>query len=414
MHKNHEIFVLRSAEIHSILSFNMKHLTLIATVLLFISGGVHAQVDCAGIEGGSALIDDCGDCQQAYIYNFITHSVTFVDVAEDAVAGPNEAVILPDHPGNPYWNGSCTSVPGCTDVTACNFNYLASEDDGTCGMTDDCGDCQVPYCYNPVTHEVDYIGQNDCNNIWVGTAMLSDQAMNPYWNESCTDCAGVVNGSALVDDCGDCHQAYIYNFITHSVTFVDVADEAVAGPNESVILPDNPGNPYWNQACSSVPGCTDVTACNFNYLASEDDGTCGVSDDCGECQIPYCYNPVTHDVAYTSQSECETIWVEGSMLSDPAMNPYWNSSCELLGCTYSNACNFVAIANTDDGSCEWNSCELLGCTYVDAMNFNPNATMDNGTCTFGASSCPADFDQDGAVATNDLLIFLSSFGEDCF
>ena len=28
--------------------------------------------------------------------------------------------------------------------------------------------------------------------------------MNPYWNQSCTDCAGVVNGGAVEDDCGVC------------------------------------------------------------------------------------------------------------------------------------------------------------------------------------------------------------------
>ena len=392
----------------------MKHLFALAFGIIFFSFFSHSQVDCAGIEGGSALVDDCGDCQQAYIYNFITHAVTFVDVADDAVAGANETVVLPDSPGNPYWNAACTSVPGCTDVTACNFNYLATEDDGTCGLTDDCGECQAPYCYNPITHEVSYVGELDCGDIWVGSSMLSNPAMNPYWNATCTDCAGVVDGSALVDDCGDCQQAYIYNFITHAVTFVDVADDAVAGANETVVLPDSPGNPYWNAACTSVPGCTDVTACNFNYLATEDDGTCGLTDDCGECQAPYCYNPITHEVSYVGELDCGDIWVGSSMLSNPAMNPYWNSSCEILGCTYVHACNYAAAANTDNGSCEWDSCELQGCTYEDATNYNPNATSDDGTCIYDAEACPADFDGDGAVATNDLLIFLSSFGEACF
>ena len=391
----------------------MKHLSLFTTTL-FLATGIAAQVDCAGIEGGSALVDECGDCHQAYVYNFITHSVTFVDVAEEAVIGANETLVLPDNPGNPYWNQACTSVLGCTDVTACNFNYLASEDDGTCGLTDDCGECQVPYCYNPVTHDVSYISEGDCGDVWVGTSMLSNSAMNPYWNASCTDCAGVAGGSALVDECGDCHQAYVYNFITHSVTFVDVAEEAVIGANETLVLPDNPGNPYWNQACTSVLGCTDVTACNFNYLASEDDGTCGLTDDCGECQVPYCYNPVTHDVSYISEGDCGDVWVGTSMLSNSAMNPYWNSSCELWGCTYSTACNYMPIANMDDGTCDWDTCELLGCMYEGAINFNPNATIDDGTCNFSASACPSDLDADGAVATSDLLVFLSSFGEECF
>merc|ERR1712147_346273 len=33
------------------------------------------------------------------------------------------------------------------------------------------------------------------------------------------DCKGITNGTAMVDTCGTCHQAYIYNFITHQAVF---------------------------------------------------------------------------------------------------------------------------------------------------------------------------------------------------
>ena len=74
----------------------------------------------------------------------------------------------------------------------------------------------------------------------------------------------------------------------------------------------------------------------------------------------------------------------------------------------------MPIANMDDGTCDWDTCELLGCMYEGAINFNPNATIDDGTCNFSASACPSDLDADGSVATSDLLVFLSSFGEECF
>ena len=371
------------------------------------------DTDCAGVINGSAMIDECGDCHQAYLYNFITHAVTFIDSVEGVEAGPNEMVVLPNDPGNPYWNQACSSVPGCTDVTACNFNYLATEDDGTCGILDDCEECQEPYCYNPVTHEVSYITPDECgSNVWVGVESLNSP-MNPYWNSLCSDCAGVINGSAMIDECGDCHQAYLYNFITHAVTFIDSVEGVEAGPNEMVVLPNDPGNPYWNQACSSVPGCTDVTACNFNYLATEDDGTCGILDDCEECQEPYCYNPVTHEVSYITLDECGSdVWVGVESLNSP-MNPYWNSTCEIYGCTYPNACNYSSSANTDDGNCEWITCVLEGCTYESAENYHPDATHDDGSCIFTEESCPADLDDDGVVATGDLLLFLAEFSATC-
>ena len=33
------------------------------------------------------MLDDCGVCQQAYIYNFITHVPVFVDNANSLVPG---------------------------------------------------------------------------------------------------------------------------------------------------------------------------------------------------------------------------------------------------------------------------------------------------------------------------------------
>ena len=69
-----------------------------------------------------------------------------------------------------------------------------------------------------------------------------------------TDCNGIVNGTALVDTCGVCQQAYIYNFITHVPTFVDNANILVAGidydpSSEAVVMPNDPMNPYWNTSC---------------------------------------------------------------------------------------------------------------------------------------------------------------------
>jgi hypothetical protein len=61
-----------------------------------------------------------------------------------------------------------------------------------------------------------------------------------------TDCNGVINGPALMDTCGTCHQAYVYDFVTHSVALIDDTLGLVLGATEMLVLPDNPQNPYWN------------------------------------------------------------------------------------------------------------------------------------------------------------------------
>ena len=66
------------------------------------------NLDCNGVENGTSLTDDCGDCQQAYIYDVVSHSVTLLDdTAGVMLAGPTEMIIMPDNPMSPYWNAGC-------------------------------------------------------------------------------------------------------------------------------------------------------------------------------------------------------------------------------------------------------------------------------------------------------------------
>ena len=167
--------------------------------------------------------------------------------------------------------------------------------------------------------------------------VLPGSAGDPYWNSSCTDCNGIVNGTALTDSCGVCHQAYIYNFITHAVTFVDNANALIAGVDydpsqEMIVLPGSAGDPYWNSSCT---GCTDPLACNYNPSAILDDGTC----------------------------------------------------VRIYGCTDPAATNYDATACIDDGSCSYTSaCNATPVTgvFVDQIIHN-RATfnwdnMNSSTC----------------------------------
>ena len=82
-------------------------------------------------------------------------------------------------------------VYGCIDPESCNFDPFANADDGTCGLIDDCGDCQVPYCYDMITNTPYYVAEPECNEgIWVGNDCENNEyclssSMNPYWNSGC-------------------------------------------------------------------------------------------------------------------------------------------------------------------------------------------------------------------------------------
>lgn len=102
-------------------------------------------------------------------------------------------------------------------------------------------------------------------------------------------------------------------------------------------------------------------------------------------------------------------WLEGSYLEQMGM--FYIG--DVLGCTYSWACNYDAEANLDDGSCDITTCS--GCTYEAAGNFDVAAQFDDGSCIFsgGANPCPTDVDGDGTTGVNDLLEILSLFGAVC-
>ena len=151
-------------------------------------------------------MDDCGDCQSGYCYDYVTHQVSF-----GACDGPTQMYVDPNSDSNPYWNQSCTDCAGTVNGDAMMDDCgVCAGDNSTCtdcsgvvngdAMMDDCGDCQSGYCYDYVTHQVSFGACDGPTQMYVDPNSDS----NPYWNQSCTDCAGTVNGDAMMDDCGVC------------------------------------------------------------------------------------------------------------------------------------------------------------------------------------------------------------------
>ena len=81
-------------------------------------------------------------------------------------------------------------VFGCVDMSACNFDPFANSDNGTCGIVDDCGDCQIPYCLYDGGY-VDYVEPGDCEGIWIGNNCENNNyclsgSEDILWNSGCS------------------------------------------------------------------------------------------------------------------------------------------------------------------------------------------------------------------------------------
>ena len=199
----------------------------------------------------------------------------------------------------------------------------------------------------------------------------------------------------------------------------------------------------------AIPGCTDPTACNFDALATEDDGSCEFAVPGFECGvIPGCTYAAASNfnaAATVDDGSCEFECSIPGCTNPAALN--FNSaatvddgSCVLPvpGCTDPTAFNFNSLANTDDGSCiatvfgctdpaafNFNSsanadnggCIAVqpGCTDPSFDNYNPYANTDNGSCANGGtgSICVGDLNFDGLINASDLSIFLAVFGSFC-
>ena len=75
---------------------------LLSSVIILSSCGTDSDPepvgvnDCNGILNGPALIDDCGDCQQAYVYDVVSHTVQLLDDVNDVELGQTEILVMPD------------------------------------------------------------------------------------------------------------------------------------------------------------------------------------------------------------------------------------------------------------------------------------------------------------------------------
>ena len=256
---------------------------------------------------------------------------------------------------------SC-DVSGCTDAICFNYNPYATVDDGSClcpPENDLCDGAIAVTCGSVVT------GSNtDATEDILGT-ICSEEVTGPgVWYQLDGDgslhnintCGSDIDTKILVFEgsCGaltcvggnddSCGFQSKFSWISDAGTdyFIYVTGfNTVTGDFELAIT-------------CAAPGCTDTDACNFNPLATIDDGSCLLPDGCtdsGACN-------------YNAAALCD------------------DDNCIFPGCTDSGACNYNFEAGCDDGSCEYMTC--VGCTSPTACNYDETATIDDGSCASDA------------------------------
>lgn len=144
-------------------------------------------------------------------------------------------------------------------------------------------------------------------------------------------------------------------------------------------------------SCLLASGCTDPTACNFDPAAECDDGSCLQFDQCGNCggfSFAGCTDPEAEN--FNPIAACD------------------DGSCIYTGCMYSQACNYNPLATIEDMSCVF-----PGCTDPTALNYEPNAGCE-GECFFATNSdLIMDGNGDCVVNSADLILLLVEFGSIC-
>ncbi len=365
-----------------------------------------------------------------------------------------------------------TSTPGCTDASACNYDASATSDDGSCIPADCAGVCVGGQTGptgpgdpcddgNPATMGDTYDANCNCGGSTVpgcidpdacnfdATATVDDGSCNPK------DCEGNCTGSntgptgpgSACDDgdpttqgdlydvncncignpvpgCTDMNACNFNSFATLDDGSCNLPDCAgnCSGSNTGPTGEGDPcddGDPTTindvydfncNCAGSVILGCTDANACNFNFFATVDDGSCNLRDCDGNCAGSQT-GPVGPGAPCDDNDDSTTDDIYDA-----------NCNCtgtQYFGCMDGTACNFDVFATVDDGSCVYPDCEnncdngatgpaiegadcddgdptttndvydancdclgvqFPGCTDPGACNFDPQATLNDGTC----------------------------------
>ncbi len=289
---------------------------------------VGEPLDCNGDVGGTAFIDNCGECvggntgEVACVAdcNGDFGGTAFLDGCGDCVGGntgevPCAADCNGDFGGTAFIDNCGDCVGGNTGEVACVAD--CNGDFGGTAFIDNCGDCVggttgLEPCAN------DCLGvpggdaeEDECGDCYAGGAS------HPLWNSTCEDCAGVPNGNSQEDECGVCYAGGASNPLWN-FTCADCAGVPNGNSQEDecgVCYAGGASNPLWNSTCADCAGVP-----NGN---SED-------DECGECYAGGASHPLWNTTCADCAGEPNGPAQIGTPCDDDdpnTENTYWTDEC---------------------------------------------------------------------------------------
>lgn len=149
------------------------------------------------------------------------------------------------------------------------------------------------------------VNECDCNDVSNGTAIVDEcgecfEPTNPDFNSLCIDCKGILNGISIVDECGVCLNPADTNF-NQSCSDCKGAINGMAVIDDCGVCVE-PNDAAFNQSCSDCKGiingtalvddcgkCLEVSDSAYNQTCLDCKGVLNgpaIIDDCGECLNP--------------------------------------------------------------------------------------------------------------------------------
>ena len=321
-----------------------------------------------------------------------------------------------------------SAIPGCMDMTACNYNELATEDDGSCATQL----MSFTASGDAFTNELGYNVYDAASDELVVSVAAGTFSYN----------TPIDAGVCLMD--GGCY--YIEVTDSYGDGFTSGTWAIAFGGYEVASGGGNFGLSETSATWCFGPGCDDTAASNFSATATSNDGTCeyvgctdssacnydsGATSDDGSCSyesLSIVINPDNYPgesswslvdadggTVASGTSEGVELCLDASCLTFTMFDSFGDGMCcaygqgdysvtdgnglvvasggefgssesssfclpAVPGCTDENSCNYDEGSNFNDGSCDY-SC--IGCTDNSAANFDPTATLElEGSCIY--------------------------------